>query len=615
MRRQDLGKGHLPDNFSDPAPHLTDLEKHRQRVRNLLDENWDGTRNWHRVHMSSKEKGSEDQESWSRYGDRVMSGNYHGAQNIPASDSHEEAQQQRPNSPTAQARRVSQQQRAGVPTLAGVHVEATDLGEAQHTVNVPKVEKGTKLIRTPGVLTVEQAEKFARLTSVGLRPEFVAPPAPDRGFRFAGYYYTSEGDIIQPFPTKRSMERDSMMSVGGLVHPRAAKPHEKVGTAAESASTSQSGGVETGDTRERGRIARGGAITRGKGGMVRGGDSTRGRATTRGGGKARGCHTALTQQVPSGQIQRSSNPQDSSTLPAHGSSVLRGDISHHVYLQTGEMERRPIEQVQQPLGPMNGHVYSDGIAQGRPSGFLPMTRSAPPPYAIPGDQVRGQQRSRPNSVQRQEDITISSRGPIPGTSYTFPSLEQGLRIAEDGVHQQALPVQAQQSPLTLNISNSRMPLPPPLFPYGQGRHGEYNMQTSMPPSAERDAWHQLPTPPQQFAMPRATPQWAQSGPQQPLPSASQRPAMPPPAARGPQQQLPTPPLQPQILPSPATAPAPWPLVQFQYNGGRAGVQSGGAGQTAGPPVVEEGGSRVWIPAQYPQRAVRDFGLVGQNRPT
>lgn len=600
MWRQGLGKRHLPDDFSDPAPHLTDLEKHRKRVRS---------------DFMGKE--SEDQRSWSQHGDRLSFGSYGGGQNIPASASNEAIGQQRPNVSTVQAREVVKQRRTRVPTVRGGHLEATSLSEDQKTTNVRKVEKGTKLIRTPGVLTVKQAEIFARLATMGRRPEFIAPPAPasqpaskNPGFRSVGYQYTGRGDKIQPFPIKRSMKGDPILSADGLVHPWAAKPHEKVGTAAGSASMSQMQGAKTGDTSERGRVARGGAATRGKGGMVRVGGSTRGRATTRGGGEARGgCQTALPQQAPPGQIRRSSNPQGPSTLPMHGPSVPRGQNSHHVHFQMGEMERPPIERVQQTSGPMNGHVHSNGISQGRPSGFMPITSSATPPYAIPGNQLGGPPQQRPNPVQRQADVTISSRGPTPGTSYTFPSLEGGLITAEDGGPRGPFPIQAQQSPVVVSISKSRMALPPSLFPYGQGRHGEYNSQTSMSPSADKDPQHSLPTPPQRPAMglPRTTSQLAECGPQQPLLSPCQRPAMPPSAESGPQHQLPTPPLQPQLLPCLATAPAPWPWVEPHHREGRE------ARQMVVPPLVEEeegGASRMSVPAQRSQLAVPGTAVIG-----
>lgn len=612
MWRQELGKRHLPDDFSDPAPHLTDLEKHRNRVRR--DENREGTKIWDRNQMSSKEKESEGQGSRSRHGDRLSFESYDGGQNIPASTSNEEVRQQRPNSPTVQAREAGKQRRTGV--LRGGHLETTNLAEARETTNVPKVEKETRLIRTPGVLTVEQAEMYARLASVGLRPKFVAPPAPvsqpaskESSFRYLGYHYTDEGDIILPFPIKRNMEGAPMMSVDGLVHPCAARPHEKESTAAESASMSQMGGARTGDMRERG------GATRGKSGMVRGGKSTRGRASTRGGGAARGgCQTALPQQAPRGQFQRSSHLQGPSTLPMHDPSVMTGEDSHHVHSQMGEMERPPIDRVPQPLGPINGYVHSDGISQCRPSGFMPIPRSIPPPYAIPGKHLAGPQQQRPNLGQDQEDITISSMGPIPGTSYKFPSLEGDLIITEDRGHQRPFPNQAQQPPVVISISNSRMELPPPLFPYGQGRHGEYNMQTYMPPAAERDPQDSLPTPSQGPAtMPRATPHLAESGAQQPLPTASQEPAMPPSAGSCSRQQIPTSPQRAQFLPRPAT----WPWVQPPHHEGRDGSQSGQVGQTVVQPLEEE---RASLPVQHsqpaiPGTAVIDFAPVAQNRPS
>ena len=581
--RQELGKQDLPDEFGDPAPQLTDLEKHRKRVRILLDENSDGTRNWDRVPMPSKEKVSEDQEFWSEYGNRVSFGGYNGEHNMPASDPNDEAQQQRPNNTRT--------------TLRGGHLKTTnlakaqedlaeareDLAKAQEMDNMPKIENGTRLIYTPGVLTVEQAEIFAHLMSVGLRPKFVN--VEKSAFQYAGHPYNHEGYRIQAVPTKRSTEREPMMSVDGPVPPWGAEPHDKVGTDVEPAAMAGSGGTQGGTTSGRGRAAKGGATTRARGSMGKGGGNTGGRATTRGGGEIRG--RSQTEQIRPGQTRRSSNPQGPSTMLMHGSSVTTGQNSRNVYLQGGETQRPSIEQ---PTGIMNGHVQANGILQGRPSGFMPMTM-------IQGDQLQGPQQQCSVPAQSQQYPTITSAGPIPGTSYTFPLLEEACipaSLPQYRGHQQAFPIPTQQ---------------PPISHYGAGRHGEYNLQRTMPPSAERGPQQSLLTPPQRPAMSRATPPSRERNPHQFFSSPWQQPAIPRamPALAGsdPQQSLPTPPQRPANLSGPATAPALGSCVQPNHHEGRAGSRSGQPIELS----PREGGSQRAPLVRHPQAAVSETGVV------
>jgi len=479
--KQEWGKRHLPDDSSDPAPHLTHLERQRKRVRIVSDEHRDvATRSSECVQMRSGEKKSEDQESWSRYGDMVPFGSYN-----------------------------------------GMH-EASGVADAQGTYNVPKLEKGTEMIHTPDILTVEEAEIHAHLTSVDLT--FGAPPASDSEpvsqrtrSRYADDDAAKIGHRFRPFPIQRDTMGGPVMSVDGPVYPLGAELYARGRIAAGFATVSRSVVARTGSMR-------GGTVNRGRGGMVRGGVSTRGRAVTRGCGEARGgCQTAL------GRIQRPSMRQVSLLLPSHSSSITGRQNKHNGHPQMLEMEQPPIDRGQKPLGPMDRHVHPQPIPQGQPSGFMPITVTAPPQSPTPR-----------NLFQRQGNVTISARGPVPGTSYTFPDIERRIasdaRIVSDPQHEgqhhhrkvfPVRPLQPSSSRVVMGISKSRMVPPPSLVTRGRvGCEGgyEYDMRTSMPPLADRTRGFRRP------AMLPITAQVVDSesenGLQQPFPSPSQQPAMP-----------------------------------------------------------------------------------------
>lgn len=529
--KHEPSKRDLLDDRSDP-PHSTHLERQRKRVRIVLDEHSDITRSPERVQMRSGEERFEDPQSRSRYGDMVSFGSYNGMQTIPASLGMGEVQQQLSNSPTVEAWQVLKRWRTGVPIVRGDHLETSNLAEAQETTDVPELAEGTGLIHTPDILTVEQAEIYAHLTSVD--PMFGAPPASDSEpvsqrtrSRYADDDGANKAHRFRPFPIQRDTMGGPVMSVDGPVYPLGAELYERRRIAAGFATVSR-------QIVHRTRGTRGGPMIRGRGGMVRGGASTGGRAVIRGGSEARGgCQTTPLQKVLPSQIQRSSTPQVHPILPRHGPSLTRGKNKHIGQPQMLEMERHPVGRGQKPPGPMDRHVHSQGIPQGQPSGFMPLTMIAPPQSPTPR-----------SLLQRQDNVTISARGPVPGTSYTFPDIER--RIARDarivsrpkheGQHQQRVsPIRPLQpsSQAVMGISKSRMVPPPSLVTRGRvGRGGGYNIQASMPPLVDgtRGFWRSLPIRPRGPAMLQVVE--SENGPQQQLPAASQRPAMSPSTERG-----------------------------------------------------------------------------------
>jgi hypothetical protein len=142
-------------------------------------------------------------------------------------------------------------------------------------------------------------------------------------------------------------------------------------------------------------------------------------------------------------------------------------------------------------------------------------------------------------------VTISARGPVPGTSYTFPDIERRIardaRIVSDPQHegqhhQRVSPVRPLRSlsQVVMGISKSRMVPPPSLASRGRvGCEGgyEYDMQTSMLPLADRTRGFRrlLPVRSRGPAMLQTTSQVVDSesenGLQQPFHSMALRPAM------------------------------------------------------------------------------------------
>lgn len=576
--------------FSILTPPLSPLESHRKRVRLYLDENEDGTRNWDRVHKLFKAKKSRAQRDW--YEPCGIDSSERSTKNSLDRTTHTSAAEKDTVLKSKEGPPQSRQDIV-VPRHRNGHDQSFDSSIDRKTTNVPKINGNQKLVKKPEELTVEQAEVVSYLESVGSRPKFVAmdrvdskassfssaQPDPNLvAFEYNGSKYDNDGNKIQRSRTKRTDNSDPMKDMDGDVLPWGVDPSKQTDAAKPKLT-----GSKTESIRGSGRETKGAATTRGRGGTKTKSRILGGISITRGGGTRGGRQTTQSQQAPSGHPQGSTKGQYQTETLVPKSSVPTGQSSHNGYLQDREMQEASTGQGMQT---MDRQVHVDAIPQGRPSGFMPAAMTAPAPCTIPEKHVRIPQGSYFVPPQRQGEVSISSAGPDPGSSYQYPSLEHDLSHQSGLGIRMPTPIQAERGPpLAFPIECQRPSVPSGL------------------PSASRQ---QIPT-----MLYQTGGSWGNqdvnygqrhiSMMQMPAPRGQ-------PMQRGPQQAYLNSPQGPASIPNPFEVPMPGPYIVPNRHGMQMGNQAGQTTQTAMAQPMQ-GCSQMLHTAQHSRPAIAGTEVI------